>query len=291
MPILGSAASTATGLDAMLPDQPDTYGYVFSLNRYDQLRACLAQGLGQALGTGVLAGGVVVAGTGLQVVIPEGTVYFAGGMAWLVDADLPFDDLLDGTHVTNTLWASLQRTAADPANHNALDTYALALAATLTDSPPVTGTFDWTRLAYVPVHAGALELTIDNDPPGKFAWGAAARQGLGTPLITVGAEASNVIQVTLQLRGLQHDSQAYRGAVLVWLADSAQAAETATAPSGSWVAGVGYKLADEVTDKRAWFVAGTGGSIRIDITHSGAHTYYLHALVDGIVYTKVVTFT
>ncbi|HEU4753960.1 MAG TPA: hypothetical protein VFU47_12700, partial [Armatimonadota bacterium] len=109
--------------------------------------------------------------------------------------------------------------------------------------------------------------------------------------ITVGAEAANVIQVSVQFKDAGGNNLAQRMGALCWLADAANAAETAAAPSGGWAAGVGYKLADEITNKRGRFQSDATGLLRVDITEAAAKTFYLHVAVGARVFVSgAITF-
>lgn len=113
-----------------------------------------------------------------------------------------------------------------------------------------------------------------------------------TCTIAVGAEASNVKPVSVQFKDLAGVDLGARVGALMWLADAANAGETATAPNGGWTAGVGYKLTDMVAGKSAVFVSDAAGLARVNITHTATGTWYLHALVGSRVYVSgAITFT
>lgn len=120
---------------------------------------------------------------------------------------------------------------------------------------------------------------------------AAVQDLLPNVSIAVGAESTDVIQVSVQFRDAANNNLAERMAALCWLGDTANSALTGTAPSGGWAAGVGYKLADDVTNKKAVFASDATGLVRIDITEAGTPTFYLHVLFDGRVYVSgAITF-
>lgn len=97
------------------------------------------------------------------------------------------------------------------------------------------------------------------------------------PTIAVGAEAANVIQVTIQLRDWAGVALAQSLGIEAWLVDSNSltAALTATAPSGGWAAGVGRLLHAYTASKHAKWISDSAGVVRIDITETGARTWYL----------------
>lgn len=110
-------------------------------------------------------------------------------------------------------------------------------------------------------------------------------------IISVGAESANVIQVGVQFRDIQDNNLAQRMGAMAWLSDSANSAETATAPSGTWSMSAGYKLADEVTNKRCFFMTDAAGLFRIDINEAGVATWFLNVKVGSRIYVSgAITF-
>lgn len=109
--------------------------------------------------------------------------------------------------------------------------------------------------------------------------------------IAVGAEAANVIQVTVQFLDAAGNNLAERMAALMWLADAANGAVTGDVPSGGWAAGVGTLLHTLTADALALFTSDANGVVRVDITEAAVDTWYLHVLVGGRVYVSgAVTF-
>lgn len=112
---------------------------------------------------------------------------------------------------------------------------------------------------------------------------------------TVGAEASNVINVAVQL--LDRDNGGPIDEFLPVLAylsdDSGGNGVATTAPSGGWAIGTDGEIMGEVTaNKLAWLLSENDGDIDLDITETGADTWYLCvAAPDGRTYVSgAITF-
>ena len=100
-----------------------------------------------------------------------------------------------------------------------------------------------------------------------------------TSTIVIGAEAANVILVTLTLKDLGRKTLAKAAGVRAWLSDSATTgAVIAAAPSGGVALGVGSVIAPVVAGKVLDVVTSTGGVARFDVTEVGAKTCYLWVL-------------
>jgi hypothetical protein len=125
---------------------------------------------------------------------------------------------------------------------------------------------------------------------------ALASEVVGAPNITVGAEASNTIVVSVQFRDVDGNNISARMSCLAWLADSANAAPSTTIPDGGWDAlTAGYTVStNEATGAGGnvkELASGPTGSIGIDISHAaGARTWILHIRMGNQVYTGTVTF-
>ncbi len=104
--------------------------------------------------------------------------------------------------------------------------------------------------------------------------------------ISVGAEAGDVIQVSAQWKDLAGNNLVRRLAGLVYLSDSANAAPSATAPSGGWAAGTGYKIVDHTANLVGEFATDGNGLMRVDVTHSGVRTWYLHVVANDRVWAS-----
>lgn len=120
---------------------------------------------------------------------------------------------------------------------------------------------------------------------------AAVQDLLPNVSISVGAEAADVIQVSIQFRDAANNNLAERMGAYVWLADAQYGALAAAAPSGGWAAGAGTLVEEHTADKSGEWVSDATGLIRVDITEAGAKTLYLHARVGARVFVSgAVTF-
>jgi hypothetical protein len=93
---------------------------------------------------------------------------------------------------------------------------------------------------------------------------------------TVGAEATNVINVAIQLSDNNSAELTARACVYAYLSDDANGDTIAgTAPSGGVAIGTDG-VADPVTaDKSFMLISESDGDIDLDITETGADTWYL----------------
>jgi hypothetical protein len=105
----------------------------------------------------------------------------------------------------------------------------------------------------------------------------------GAPLdidFTVGTESTNVINLGLQLNDAGGTALATRASVVVYLSDDANGDSiAATAPDGGWAIGTDGVEIPLVTNKASIFVSEADGDIDIDITESGAATFYAVAIL------------
>ncbi len=131
---------------------------------------------------------------------------------------------------------------------------------------------------------------------GIYLWDGTVYRAFGdvpTASISVGAEAADTIQVTIQLKTPAGANVATETPVTAWLVDSNSktAALTSAAPSGGWVAGVGRLLEQSTTNKKAEWVSNSSGVVRIDITEAGTPTWYLVVRVGHrLVISGAITF-
>lgn len=112
--------------------------------------------------------------------------------------------------------------------------------------------------------------------------------------IVVGSEAADVINVAIQLEAAGGADLATRGAVFAYLSDDANGDSIAgTAPDGGWAIGTDGLLIDDVASKSARLVSESDGDIDIDITESGADTWYLILVLPNgkLVASGAITFT
>lgn len=101
----------------------------------------------------------------------------------------------------------------------------------------------------------------------------------GAPLdatITVGAEGTNAIDVTIQLKDANGDDLAVRGAVRAYLSNDANGDSIiTTAPSGHVAIKTDGVCAHLITDKVFELISESDGDIDLTITEAGALTCYL----------------
>ncbi len=109
---------------------------------------------------------------------------------------------------------------------------------------------------------------------------------------TIGAEATNAILTTIQLKDAEGDNLAAVTPVLLWLSDNTDGSDVAgTAPNTSVVFGTGHGE-PLVTDK-VWFaLSDSSGVIAITTTETGADTWYwgIQTFRDGITVSGAMTF-
>ena len=114
-----------------------------------------------------------------------------------------------------------------------------------------------------------------------------------TGTITIGAEASNVIRATIQLQDISGSDLATITPVLAYLSSSSTGdGVTGTGPSTESAIGVDGSLTALVTKKVYLLTSEADGDIDIDITESGAATWYLVLIMpDGrLVISDAITF-
>lgn len=110
---------------------------------------------------------------------------------------------------------------------------------------------------------------------------------------TIGSEAGNVINVGLQLNDAGGTALATRASVLAYLSDDANGDSiAAAAPDGGWAIGTDGLLIPVVTNKAAQLVSEADGDIDINITESGADTWYLIVVLPNglLVASAAITF-
>lgn len=115
-------------------------------------------------------------------------------------------------------------------------------------------------------------------------------------VITVGSEDTDVINVAIQL---YTDSNAVNeltnvAAVYAYLSDdSGGAGVAATAPDGGIAIGTDGVFSEVVADKAGWLISEADGDIDIDITESGADTFYLVLVMPAtgrVIVSDAITF-
>ena len=114
-----------------------------------------------------------------------------------------------------------------------------------------------------------------------------------TTTIAIGAEAANVIQVTITLRRPRGQTLARVFPVTCVLADLATTGvPVAAAPSGGVAVGVGTQLGADIAGKVIRALPSAAGVIRLDITEAGAKTLYVHVFLPNgrVKVSSAVTF-
>lgn len=110
---------------------------------------------------------------------------------------------------------------------------------------------------------------------------------------TIGSEATNVINVALQLNDAGGTALATRAAVFAYLSDDANGDSIASsAPSGGVAIGTDGLAIPVVTNKAWVLVSEADGDIDIDITETGAATWYLIVVLPNgkLVASDAITF-
>lgn len=112
--------------------------------------------------------------------------------------------------------------------------------------------------------------------------------------ITIGAEASDVINVAIQLQGEGSSDLDGVGYVWAFLSDNANGLDvSSTAPSGGVAAGTDGDIVVEAADNLVFLLQSEAdGDIDIDITETGADTWYLVVVLpDGShIVSSAITF-
>ena len=109
--------------------------------------------------------------------------------------------------------------------------------------------------------------------------------------VSVGAESSDTIAVTLQVQDAQGNSLSERFLLHAWLSDSQYGGECTAAPNSSTSWSTGTQLEEITTDKRWTVITDATGKAVLDISDSGTPTFYLNIEIDGRIYTSsAITF-
>lgn len=105
------------------------------------------------------------------------------------------------------------------------------------------------------------------------------------PVITVGTEAANAIDVAIQLKDRDGGNLAEAGLAVVWLSDASKGDVCAAAPSGGWAAKgtTDTKLLVALTANKAAIALADkdDGIITITVTENTAKTFYVNVQVPG----------
>lgn len=123
---------------------------------------------------------------------------------------------------------------------------------------------------------------------------ASAVSGCWDASISVGAEDTNVVAVTIQLKDENGDDLTDKAGVYAWLSDDDNGDDiAATAPSAGWAIGTDGLLIPVVADKAAILISEDDGDIDLEVTEAGADTFYLNVLLPNgtVVTSDALTFT
>jgi hypothetical protein len=97
----------------------------------------------------------------------------------------------------------------------------------------------------------------------------------------VGAEATNVINVGVQLKDVDSVNLAVRGHVDAYLSADANGDTLAAAPSGGVAVGTDGLCIEQIADRSFTLVSEANGHLDINITEAGAGTWYLVLRLPG----------
>jgi len=112
--------------------------------------------------------------------------------------------------------------------------------------------------------------------------------------ITVGTEATNVINVAVQLEDNDNANVAARRCVYAYLSDDADGdGITGTAPATSVAIGTDGNIIDTLTAKASFLITSNAtGAIDLDITDTTTATWYLVVVVgDELLVSDAITFS
>lgn len=111
--------------------------------------------------------------------------------------------------------------------------------------------------------------------------------------IVVGTEATNIINVAIQLKDAGGADLAVRGSVGFYLADDANGDTlSSTAPNGGMAIGTDGAMIEWAANLSGQLISESDGDIDIDITDTGTPTFYLIVVLpDGsLVASGAITF-
>ena len=115
-------------------------------------------------------------------------------------------------------------------------------------------------------------MTVTNFPNGISV---AGNTMVGAASFVVGTEATNVINVAVQLQDGDGNDLTSRAAVFAYLSSDANGDALATAPTGGVAIGTDGLAVETLSEQAFWLVSEADGDIDIDITDTGTPTMYL----------------
>ncbi len=114
---------------------------------------------------------------------------------------------------------------------------------------------------------------------------------LNYPALSVGLEAANAIDVTIQVKNVKGENVSEVRVLELWLSDTSSGWETATAPDTSMAVQTGVTMDVPTANKRLRVMTNANGQAVIRITETGAATWFMGVkLQDLIAYSTAITF-
>lgn len=106
--------------------------------------------------------------------------------------------------------------------------------------------------------------------------------------LTVGAEASDAIEVTLQVKDAGGSSLSANYLIRVWLGDASMGGLTATAPNTDLTVTTGTELEEITSKKQINLITDANGTavVKVDNAAGATDTWYLMAELDGKVFAS-----
>ena len=117
---------------------------------------------------------------------------------------------------------------------------------------------------------------------------------LAYPVFTVGTEATNVINVTVQMTDAEGNALEAVQRVDYTISDAASGAPTTDPPSGGVTASTGILFGftsgatylESTPDVIGWLQTDSTGKVVVAITETGVDTFYLNVVAGGKVYSS-----
>lgn len=110
---------------------------------------------------------------------------------------------------------------------------------------------------------------------------------IGTPTFVVGAEAGNIIRVTVQLKDAAGENVSGVHCVHAWLSDMSKGTVSGTPPvNGSAIGTAGIIMYEFTAELHMFVLTNATGAFDLDVWHIGARTWYLCVEFGGAVYAS-----
>ncbi len=97
---------------------------------------------------------------------------------------------------------------------------------------------------------------------------------LGAHTFTIGTEASDIINVVIQLKNIDGQDMDERAGLAWYLSNDAEGDDLATVPTGGIAIGTDGLLIESVTNAAGLVVSESDGDIDVNITDTGTPTFY-----------------